>query len=160
LSDWYSFGTSSRSSGTCYEFFNIFDCHIGCLFNNDCFSRFGLHVEKSSHGTTGKVLNLSHYIAPEELSGVKTRFQQNVYSFGIMLREALMKQILWKGIAPCEKIILLQEPLPPSAETGDKIQIALIHLANECTHLDPLKRPSMDSVSMQLFEINGTRNSL
>ena len=104
---------------------------------------FGIaKTEDLSVTRTGYVLGTPHYMAPEQVTGVKLTEQVDMYAFGILLYELLMGQ---KPIAgdTVERIFysILHEPIDVAPMQAAGIPPAVIGLVSRCTAKQPSDRP-------------------
>src|SRR5262245_34557740 len=72
--------------------------------------------DKTDGGLTGKgqILGTLHYMSPEQLQGEKADSRSDIFSFGLVLYEALMGKRAFDGSSPASVIAAILEQQAPS----------------------------------------------
>mmetsp|Transcript_8580 Transcript_8580/g.13907 ORF Transcript_8580/g.13907 Transcript_8580/m.13907 type:complete len:686 (+) Transcript_8580:362-2419(+) len=108
---------------------------------------FGLarmHTQ-SIMSTLTKFAGTAPYMPPEALDEVDVTGKVDVYSFGIMTAETLLKEVPWKDMSSSAivKAVCLQNRRPFELE---KFEEPVGKLIFQCWDKDPLSRPSFDDI--------------
>ncbi|KRX09029.1 Sterile alpha motif/pointed domain [Pseudocohnilembus persalinus] len=113
--------------------------------------------EVKNYKKKGKQLGTYQWMAPEIIRGQSYQKYSDVYSFGMVLYEALIKQIPFKGMLQqqiiakvgYDKTYKVQLPI----EVQDLYDQELIDLVNQCIDKNYLKRPTFEEVVQGLQKI-------
>ena len=119
-----------------------------------------LGLSKTANGlptmqSRGYLVGTLSYIAPEQVDGRPTGFQAEIFTFGMILYEALTGTHPFRAEHPMSLLynVVHREPEPLTAHLPDAPE-ALTTLVSRCLEKDPEKRPSgMDEVRLALAEI-------
>ena len=117
---------------------------------------FGLAYEerRSDAHEAGKAVGTLAYMAPEQLQGEAPTPAADVYSFGVMLFEALAGELPFRVIHSLRK---LQDPAPRLSELGREVPPALEAAVARSLELFPWDRPETGrELAEALREVRGS----
>eukprot|EP01087_Luapelamoeba_hula_P002163 TRINITY_DN1188_c0_g1_i2.p1 TRINITY_DN1188_c0_g1~~TRINITY_DN1188_c0_g1_i2.p1 ORF type:complete len:457 (+),score=141.64 TRINITY_DN1188_c0_g1_i2:112-1371(+) len=111
---------------------------------------FGLARIKASLMTSN--LGTCQYMAPEVIASQSYTEKADIYSFGLVVWEALTRQVPYQGMQPMQIAYgvvhqNLRPPVPQQAHPG------LARVMTACWHQDPLQRPTFQEVLNMLKSI-------
>jgi len=105
--------------------------------------------------TLTKFAGTAPYMPPEALDEIDVTGKVDVYSFGVMVAETLLRTPPWKGMGSSAivKAVCLQDKRPFDLDKFEKPVGALIE---RCWHKKPLNRPSFNDILEELGKLGWT----
>ena len=90
---------------------------------------------------SGVVLGTAGYMSPEQVRGEKADSRSDIFSFGVVLYEALSGQRAFVGATAADRAsAILKEDPPDLRASGRNISIALDRIVRRCLEKDPQER--------------------
>lgn len=97
--------------------------------------------ERLDQTGSGIVLGTAGYMSPEQVRGEKADSRSDIFSFGVVLYEALSGQRAFQGASAADRAsAILKEDPPDLRSSGRLISAALERIVRRCLEKDPRER--------------------
>ncbi len=98
-------------------------------------------IRTKSITETGMIIGTPEYMSPEQVEGVETDHQSDLYSLGVILFEMLTGRVPFRGETPLSVILKHKTEQPPDPRKFDEnIPIAISRMILKCMEKDKKKR--------------------
>ena len=98
-------------------------------------------LEAIDHTGSGVVLGTAGYMSPEQVRGEKADSRSDIFSFGVVLYEALTGQRAFAGPTAADRAsAILKEDPPDLRASGRDISAALVRIVHRCLEKNPQER--------------------
>lgn len=99
------------------------------------------NLEGIDHTGSGVVLGTAGYMSPEQVRGEKADSRSDIFSFGVVLYEALSGQRAFAGATAADRASAILKEDPPDLRTsGRNISPALARIVHRCLEKSPQER--------------------
>jgi serine/threonine protein kinase/tetratricopeptide (TPR) repeat protein len=112
-------------------------------------------IRTKSITETGMIIGTPEYMSPEQVEGVGTDHQSDLYSLGVILFEMLTGRVPFRGETPLSVILKHKTEQPPDPRKFDEqIPVAISRMILKCMEKDKNKRyRTADALLADLIEI-------